>query len=919
MTIKKILGNEEFDVMVEKINENFTNIAQLNGGPRGKYGKQGIPGLPGLQGRTGFKGDNGFDGVRVFLVQAEVNPGSFGLPNLPPEVELPDLIANHVYSVGDVFIWQDPTSFIHKVSKIIDDNGNYVYQTYYLQSTTTEGDLWIAHTGNESASYIRRSCYLNRRDPYNDPRDYGYFQNAFIDYRKTFNYATAESTLVSGSAINSIGIFSKRHFKLGLTQTTPPKCDGSIFFAYSSTPSCRFNNMWNVYPTLSQTYNNVNILNNDEEFNDPATGDGGDTDLSVFDLIRCSSPIAYLQGVKSKKDGTQELSTNFTDFGISIQKIQSDRFGAGPKKYKTILTIASDNAGENDVYIKQKRLWTDGSYFSEINLHTQNNGERFYSPIVTPHIVPGTRTNEITTPQKINFGISTYYNSQTGGGDPTTDIKFMTGFQINHKPSLHMQQGSINTFLSNCQAMEGLPTDADTRRTQVMRIDENGRFLFQSANTSASIENEYQDYNILDQYYADYVFRSEKTGYRGGMLRIENVDGKHGFVVTANPQDSYNLSQDIGATLYLNNPMSTDVCASYTVYVQRPVKSYRSWELDSYPQHTDVKNVGEYTHTAFRYGLNGKTGFVWGLSRYSPIPFSISYTPSHNMGYRERETGGIAADSMLWFAKKWDDVSTVTSFKPYTDPLTPTTVETGILLHKGRLQMSIGDNPTDILGTDSGETNLTGSVMTSKNEYGLAQWSRRQNIVGDYQYIDLIELHNTSVPSLPIFTSITENVNNHIIHYPNEILNSVEIPASWMTARDYVFRLPAISQSNLDLNGDEHNITIKADISNPYSSIDYSDFNFKFIYDETDGSSDIVIYELNDMEKDMFLHGSIINIKIKCIHKNVWTYNGSFNTFTPAKKKVWSVIDKSNAFLSSDTTNTTVWGEDVTYTNYSSK
>ena len=340
--------------------------------------------------------------------------------------------------------------------------------------------------------------------------------------------------------------------------------------------------MWNVYPTLSQTYNNVDILNNDREFNDPVTGDGGDTHLSVFDLIRCSSPIAYLQGVKSKKDGTQELSTKFTDFGISIQKIQSDRFGVGPKKYKTILTIASDDAGENDVYIKQKRLWTDGSYFSEINLHTQYNGERFYSPIVTPHIViphsvttPGIRTNEnkITIPQKINFGISTYYNSQTDGGDPITDIKFMTGFQINHKPSPHTQQGSINTFLSNCQAMEGLPTDAETRRTQVMRIDENGRFLFQSliANPSTSIENEYQDYDILHQYYADYVFRSEKTGYRGGMLRIENVDGNHGFVVTANPQNSYNLSQDIGATLYLNNPESTD-CASYTVYVQRPEK-----------------------------------------------------------------------------------------------------------------------------------------------------------------------------------------------------------------------------------------------------------------------------------------------------------------------------------------------------------
>jgi len=278
---------------------------------------------------------------------------------------------------------------------------------------------------------------------------------------------------------------------------------------------------------------------------------------------------------------------------------------------------------------------------------------------------------------------------------------------------------------------------------------------------------------------------------------------------------------------------------------------------------------------------------------------------------------------MLWFAKKWANDLTVTSFEPYTDSLTPTTVETGILLHKGRLQMSIGDNPTEVLGTGTTETNLTGSVMTSKNAYGLAQWSRRQNIVGDYQYIDLIELYHMSITSLPpvITTSINENVNNHIIHYPNEIWSSGAFPTSYLAAHDYAFRLPAISQSNLtDLNGDEHNITIKADISNPHpDDINHRDFNFKFIYEETDSSSDIVIYELNDMEKDMFLHGSIINIKIKCIHKNVWTHNGSSNTFTSVKKKVWTVIDKSNAFLSSDTTNTTVWGEDVTYTDYSQK
>jgi hypothetical protein len=45
LTLQDILGSDSFATAIQKINENFKNLALAGGGPQGIRGEQGIPGL----------------------------------------------------------------------------------------------------------------------------------------------------------------------------------------------------------------------------------------------------------------------------------------------------------------------------------------------------------------------------------------------------------------------------------------------------------------------------------------------------------------------------------------------------------------------------------------------------------------------------------------------------------------------------------------------------------------------------------------------------------------------------------------------------------------------------------------------------------------------------------------------------------
>lgn len=910
ITIKKILGNEKFDVMVNKLNENFTQLAQLNGGPRGKHGKQGIPGLPGLQGRQGFKGDDGLDGNRVFLVNPD--PSGYGLSSLPDESTLGSLILDGTYNVGDVFVWYNSDGQgSNNISKIVEQSaGVYTYATYTIQAGAVSDYLWIRHNAILLNGKYANRTFLIRTDNYHNVGndDWGYLHNAYVDYRNTWDPISAAQSLSSGSASTPlIGIFNKSHFKFGLTQTTPPTgATGKDF--YESGTDGRIGNMWNVYPKLADNYFTYDIFS-DGVFNDPPTGDGGDSGkLSVYDMIRTGSPVLYLQGVRTTYNGQPADDSGFKDFGFVVQKIQSQSFKGLNKK--TILSIVSDTAGENDVYFRQNRVWGDSSFISEINKYSQTKGERFYSAIITPHGETDQTTkafrNIITTQQKVNYGISTYYDDGDG-----TEMKFLTGFQTkNDNFGLSSNVGSINAYVSgHTFSSNSLQPASEVYRYQVLRIGKTGSIVFQSDfDTGVS---PFEDIDPVSTFMSKYTFRGPQTGTRWSILKVDDVNDK-GFAISRNKGDASSYGNlhyhnaDIGASLYLNERGKK---ASFSIVGK---KSDTDNDIMLYELRASDEFVeGGYNGRFIQYSnasINSDTyypGYTWGLGK-EDTPYTVSYP----MGL-DKHNQSSEANAFLWLVKNWTSDRTLANYTSNrlldASCINP---EVSIFLMRGRLQMNIADNPTDVTGTATGQVNLTDSIMTSRDAYGVAQWQRKQTVIGDYDYIDMLEIRESG-PGIS-FTTLSCNKFIHIFESPNSFEPTDD--SDYLLTNTYVAVLPSIDSTETtgtsDYLNDEHTIVVKAQypILTEVSKDDLDSFEFIIAYQDTNTGDTISLASLNRMEKDMFLKGSVITIKVKCIIQHKWTKVGT--TFVRGDDyKTWTVIEKSNAFTSSDFVNDTVWGK----------
>lgn len=717
ITIQKILGNELFDVMLNKINDNFTQLAKLNGGPQGKPGSQGLPGLPGFQGKQGTKGENGFDGARTFLVKPNDDPDALGLLVLPPESQLPMLIANHTYAEGDIFIWYDITSLKHKVSKIVKTSHDYMYQTYFFNEASIGDDMWIKFPSGDVYGLPSERTFLIRdidefaiNPPDPDRKNFGYLHNGYVDFRKTDTELTANTTLHGSGDTGILNLFNKAHFKFSSTQSTAPrgiKTVGQPDFYIDGGLYNRIPNMYNIISEIDASYASYTVWDSGLNlFNDPTSGDGGGGGkLSIFDYIRSAAPVLYLHGVKTQTDGEPNDDSNFHNFGFLLQKVQSSRFGSNERK--SILILASDEEGENDVYFRQNKIWGESSFLSEINVNSQTKNYRLYSAILSPHQIGS--YSAITYEQLIGFGLSTYYDDGTGNGH---QIKLMTGFEMKNDGGLTQtsQIGSINGFIANNALSSTLKTNATTRRDQFMRVDNDGNVMFMSTKESGIAA--YESANALNDYNAKFLIRSGINTAGKSILRIENLETlSSAFSVDLNGSGYH--STTIGAGFVLK---TTAESASFYV---RGKNGTTDWTLYNH-QVSDTHNFGVYNgvHAQLSIHRPQRAGYAWGFSYGNPLYGNYSY----NMGLSER-TPGFIQTTYQWLYKKWASGGSLDNYTDFTTPLTtPPHEEVALAFEKCRFQMNMGDAYDDI-------SDLTDKIMVSRSANGEGQWAGQQSVI----------------------------------------------------------------------------------------------------------------------------------------------------------------------------------------------
>ena len=142
LNLQQLLKGEPLGSIIEKINENFSQLSVNGGGPQGKRGQQGPPGLPGLRGLSGPSGDNGDPGIQVTLVPEDSNWGDLYQGQTSGPVSANSAV-DEGYSEGDIWIDNSLGYFFVIVE---DSPGNYLFQPYPLSPSVLAGDLWSPDT-----------------------------------------------------------------------------------------------------------------------------------------------------------------------------------------------------------------------------------------------------------------------------------------------------------------------------------------------------------------------------------------------------------------------------------------------------------------------------------------------------------------------------------------------------------------------------------------------------------------------------------------------------------------------------------------------------------------------------------------------------------------------------------------------------
>lgn len=138
LNLQQLLKGEALGTIIEKINENFSQLSINGGGPQGKKGFQGPPGLPGLRGLSGPTGDNGSSGIKVTLVPEDENWGNLYEGQTSGAVSANAAI-DEGFSVGDIWI-DNNTGYFYVI--VEDTPGNYLFEPYPLSASVLSSDIW---------------------------------------------------------------------------------------------------------------------------------------------------------------------------------------------------------------------------------------------------------------------------------------------------------------------------------------------------------------------------------------------------------------------------------------------------------------------------------------------------------------------------------------------------------------------------------------------------------------------------------------------------------------------------------------------------------------------------------------------------------------------------------------------------------
>lgn len=880
ISIEKILGNEQYDAFIAKLNNNFTQIAQLNGGPRGPVGKQVIPGLPGAQGRQGFKADPAKDGNRVFLIGSAHGPSI--LPTGPGQKGGPD----DIYVVGDVFV---DGNVMYKIVEIIYDDeinnidNEYVYDETNFAPTSIAGDSWITSPAINDTVI---STFLKMQIGENvDPLTISQLltRNVNIDLSEDPDVFLNTTYASVG---NPISVFSKKQFKLTLHQVTAATPNES-FYSVSSFDN-RLPSMNYFMFGKDINYGNISIA-------DVGTPTKFNSQLSAYDYIKSFSPILYIQSSNVNDSGNITDNANLSNFGIGIQKI----IGLTPEtSYSTLVVSPSTSKTNTSIYLRVKNVWSDGGFVSEVNIShnyaasTEYNGK--YTSIVTPTTLYVTTNNQSAVIAKNTYGHSAYTREDENSSILT---KFMTGIETSvienrTNPSVINHNGIMSFYIGNSiNSINGINTNALTTRSQVLKIDEFGNFGFINSKQQGG---EIGDIANLTGYLSNYIFKSNY--YHEGNYPVLSgrsivkiiYDGSNYFMYGyAKSDNSHNLS-GLYDTKVVGESFTERVLygASTDLYGyrlnERMIGKISSTERIRGRKYTSVDIApvrGALTATS-------NEGYTWGITE-ALTDYMHAY--DNNIMGIDYNIGGATRNSnaFVWIAKKYvasdingNLVNTRNDASTYNTLSDKRTVdnEVGLVLHKARFQMFVDDT---LQGTTE-STNVLGRILTSKSNDGVAKWSTAQSVIGASEIIDL-------------FTTVSNyTLNSKVLKHIAFLNNTTGDWSNYIYADTVNLIIPTVTTD------DEHEIIFKA--TNKFLRASGA----MKIYE---GSlSGTVLYTLSDKDKDLLAKGAVISIKLKSISAKTYSISGSTVTPSVNETRAWSLLSVTNTLQSGSSVNDITWG-----------
>jgi len=165
LNLQQLLSSDTIGDLVEKLNQNFSQLSTNGGGPQGSRGNQGPPGLPGLRGESGPSGDAGADAKQVTMVEDDPNwptlyAGDITQTNSASSGAFATAAIAQGYNEGDIWIDNNAGVF-YDIHEKTPGSGIYVFEAHPISaSSLATGDYWRDdefYSINDGASFDQQN------------------------------------------------------------------------------------------------------------------------------------------------------------------------------------------------------------------------------------------------------------------------------------------------------------------------------------------------------------------------------------------------------------------------------------------------------------------------------------------------------------------------------------------------------------------------------------------------------------------------------------------------------------------------------------------------------------------------------------------------------------------------------------------